>query len=88
MTALRLLDQPHYTDHLRLRDGKTVTVRFAAPDDAERLQRYFRLLSEVDGLALYGGLSISPDAQRANSAGWVDLIARVARFDKRATLAG
>ena len=45
MTALRLLDQPHHTDHLRLRDGKMLTVRFVAPDDAETLQRYFRLLS-------------------------------------------
>ena len=45
MTALRLLDHPDYTDHLRLRNGTTLTVRFAAPDDAETLQRYFRLLS-------------------------------------------
>jgi RimJ/RimL family protein N-acetyltransferase len=45
MTALRLLDHPYHTDHLRLRNGKTLTVRFAAPDDAETLQRYFRLLS-------------------------------------------
>jgi GNAT superfamily N-acetyltransferase len=45
MTALRLLDHPHHTDHLRLRDGKTLTVRFVAPDDGETLQRYFRLLS-------------------------------------------
>jgi RimJ/RimL family protein N-acetyltransferase len=45
MTALRLLDYPNHTDHLRLRNGKTLTVRFAAPDDAETLQRYFRLLS-------------------------------------------
>jgi len=45
MTALRLLDHPDHTDHLRLRNGKTLTVRFAAPDDAETLQRYFRLLS-------------------------------------------
>jgi GNAT superfamily N-acetyltransferase len=45
MTALRLLDHPDHTDHLRLRNGKMLTVRFAAPDDAETLQRYFRLLS-------------------------------------------
>lgn len=45
MTALRLPDHPRYTDHLRLPDGKTLTVRFAEPDDAETLQRYFRLLS-------------------------------------------
>jgi GNAT superfamily N-acetyltransferase len=45
MTALRLLDLPYHTDHLRLRDGKMLAVRFVAPDDAETLQRYFRLLS-------------------------------------------
>lgn len=45
MTALGLLDHPYHTDHLRLRDGKTLTVRLVAPDDAEPLQRYFRLLS-------------------------------------------
>jgi RimJ/RimL family protein N-acetyltransferase len=45
MTALRLLEHPFHTDHLRLRNGKTLTVRFAEPDDAETLQRYFRLLS-------------------------------------------
>jgi RimJ/RimL family protein N-acetyltransferase len=45
MTALRLLDDPDHTDHLRLRNGKTLTVRFAAPDDGETLQHYFRRLS-------------------------------------------
>jgi GNAT superfamily N-acetyltransferase len=45
MTALRLIEHPYHTDHLRLRNGKTLTVRFVAPDDAETLQRYFRLLS-------------------------------------------
>jgi RimJ/RimL family protein N-acetyltransferase len=45
MTALRLLDHPDHTDYLRLRNGKTLTVRFAEPDDADTLQRYFRLLS-------------------------------------------
>ncbi len=45
MGALLLADYPRHTDHLRLRDGKTVTVRFARPDDAEALQNYFRGLS-------------------------------------------
>ena len=35
MTALRLLDHPRHTDHLRLRDGRALTVRFIAPDDGE-----------------------------------------------------
>lgn len=42
---LRLADHPQYTDQLRLRDGRTLTVRFAGPDEAELLQRYFRGLS-------------------------------------------
>src|SRR5581483_185943 len=45
MTALRLLEQPLHTDHLRLRDGRTLMVRFIAPDDADALQSYFRKLS-------------------------------------------
>jgi RimJ/RimL family protein N-acetyltransferase len=45
MGALRLADHPLHTDHLRLRNGKTLTVRFAAPRDAELLQSYFRGLS-------------------------------------------
>jgi len=45
MNGLRLLDHPDHTDHLRLRNGKTLTVRLVAPDDGEALQRYFRRLS-------------------------------------------
>jgi GNAT superfamily N-acetyltransferase len=45
MGALVLADYPRHTDHLRLRDGNTLTVRFVHPDEAERLQRYFRGLS-------------------------------------------
>ena len=45
MTVIDLLDHPRHTDHLRLRDGTTLTVRLVTPDDAEPLQRYFRLLS-------------------------------------------
>ncbi len=45
MTLVHLLDHPRHTDHLRLRDGKTLTVRLVAPGDAEALQRYFRQLS-------------------------------------------
>ena len=45
MTVIHLLEHPRRTDHLRLRDGKTLTVRLVAPEDAETLQRYFRQLS-------------------------------------------
>jgi len=45
MGALVLADHPRHTDHLRLRDGKTLTVRFVRPDDAQALQRYFQGLS-------------------------------------------
>ena len=45
MGALLLADHLRYTDRLRLRDGNTLTVRFAGPDDAEALQRYVQGLS-------------------------------------------
>jgi len=45
MGALRLADHPLHIDHLRLRNGQTLTVRFAAPNDAEPLRSYFRGLS-------------------------------------------
>jgi len=45
MTILSVLEHPRHIDHLRLRDGKTLTVRLVAPDDGEVLQRYFRKLS-------------------------------------------
>jgi GNAT superfamily N-acetyltransferase len=45
MTAISLLEHPRHTDHLRLRDGRTLTVRFVGPDEGEVLQRYFRNLS-------------------------------------------
>jgi GNAT superfamily N-acetyltransferase len=45
MTAISLLERPRHTDHLRLRDGRMLTVRFIGADDGEALQRYFRNLS-------------------------------------------
>lgn len=45
MSQVRLFDRSHYTENVRLRDGKTLCVRLAASDDAEALQRYFRQLS-------------------------------------------
>jgi GNAT superfamily N-acetyltransferase len=45
MTALHLDDLRQHSDILRLRNGKSVTVRFVEPDDADALQAYFRSLS-------------------------------------------
>jgi GNAT superfamily N-acetyltransferase len=45
MTAFRLDDLRQHTDTLRLRNGKTLTVRFVEPGDASALQGYFRSLS-------------------------------------------
>ena len=41
-------------------------------------QRYFRLLFEVDGLAMFDRLSFSEEVRRANSAVWITLIDRAA----------
>ena len=45
MIAIRLNELRQYSDVLRLRDGKSLTVRFVEPQDAEALQDYFRSLS-------------------------------------------
>jgi len=45
MTALRLNDLRQHSDALRLRSGKSLTVRFVEPDDVGALQDYFRSLS-------------------------------------------
>jgi len=45
MTALRFDDLRQYSDVLRARNGREVTVRFVEPRDAEALQNYFRALS-------------------------------------------
>ena len=45
MAAISLLEHPRHTDHLRLRDGRTLTVRFVDVDEGEALQDYFRKLS-------------------------------------------
>jgi GNAT superfamily N-acetyltransferase len=42
---LRLNDLRQHSDILRLRSGKSLTVRFLEPDDAGALQGYFRALS-------------------------------------------
>src|SRR5260370_12925124 len=43
--VLRLNDLRQHSDILRLRSGKSLTVRFVEPDDADALQGYFRALS-------------------------------------------
>lgn len=45
MTQFRLDDLRQHSDVLRLRSGKSVTVRFIEPGDAEALQAYFRSLT-------------------------------------------
>jgi RimJ/RimL family protein N-acetyltransferase len=45
MIAIRLDDLKQYSDLLRLRSGKFLTVRFVEPRDGEALQAYFRSLS-------------------------------------------
>jgi len=45
MATMSLLEHPSHTDHLRLRDGRTLTVRFIGADEGQALQRYFRNLS-------------------------------------------
>jgi GNAT superfamily N-acetyltransferase len=45
MIALRLDDLRQHSDILRLRSGKSLTVRFVEPDDGEALQAYFRALT-------------------------------------------
>jgi GNAT superfamily N-acetyltransferase len=45
MTAFRLDDLRQHSDILRLRSGKSLTVRFVEPRDADALQGYFRSLT-------------------------------------------
>jgi RimJ/RimL family protein N-acetyltransferase len=45
MTALRLNDLRQHSDILRLRSGKSLTVRFVEPADGGALQAYFRSLT-------------------------------------------
>ena len=64
MTVLSLLEHPRHTDHLRLRDGSTLTVRLVAPDDGEVLQGYFRKLSSPSRYNRFlGAMSELPPSQ-------------------------
>ena len=42
---LNAADLGRFTDVLRLPSGKSLSVRFVTPDDADALQSYFRALS-------------------------------------------
>jgi GNAT superfamily N-acetyltransferase len=67
MAVIHLLDHPRHTDHLRLRDGRTLTVRLVARDDGEALQRYFRQLSTRSRYNRFlGGVSELPASQLAH----------------------
>ena len=61
MTAFGLDDLKQYSDVLRARSGKPVTVRFVEPRDAEELQNYFRSLSTRSRYNRFlGGISELP----------------------------
>jgi RimJ/RimL family protein N-acetyltransferase len=45
MTMLRFEDLRQHSDIVRLNNGKSLTVRFVEPQDAQILQNYFRSLS-------------------------------------------
>jgi RimJ/RimL family protein N-acetyltransferase len=93
MTVIQLLDHPRHTDHLRLRDGRTLTVRLVTPDDGEALQRYFRQLSTRSRYNRFlGGISELPASQLAHfiSAGEDDRFSVIAAImiDGRETIVG
>jgi RimJ/RimL family protein N-acetyltransferase len=61
MTTFGLDDLKQYSDVLRARSGKPVTVRFVEPRDAEELQNYFRSLSTRSRYNRFlGGISELP----------------------------
>lgn len=64
MIVLDLKNIGQYFDILRLRNGASVTVRFAQPEDAEALQNYFRSLSVLSRYnRLMGAASELPSGQ-------------------------
>ena len=64
MTALRHDDLRQHTDILRLRNGKSLAVRFVEPGDAETLQSYFRSLSARSRYNRFlGAMSELPQAE-------------------------
>jgi RimJ/RimL family protein N-acetyltransferase len=93
MTVIHLLEHPRHTDHLRLRDGRTLTVRLVVPDDAEALQNYFRQLSSRSRYNRFlGAMSELPASQldhfiRAGEDDRFSVIASV-MIDGRETIVG
>ena len=67
MTALRLDDLRQHSDMLRSRTGKSLTVRFVEPRDAEALQAYFRSLSTRSRYNRFLGAISELPADRARS---------------------
>jgi GNAT superfamily N-acetyltransferase len=64
MTAFRLDDLRQHTDILRLRSGKSLTVRFVEPRDAGPLQAYFRGLTVRSRYnRFFGAMSELPQAE-------------------------
>ncbi len=93
MTVIHLFDHPRHTDHLRLRDGRTLTVRLVTPGDGEALQRYIRQLSTRSRYNRFlGGISELPASQLAHfiRAGEDDRFSVVAAImiDGRETIVG
>lgn len=93
MTVIHLLDHPRHTDHLRLRDGRTLTVRLVTPGDGEVLQRYFRQLSTRSRYNRFlGAVSELPASQLAHfiHAGEDDRFSVIAAvmIDGRETIVG
>ena len=93
MTVIHLLEHPRHTDHLRLRDGRTLTVRLVALDDAEALQNYFRQLSSRSRYNRFlGAMSELPASQLEHfiNAGEDDRFSVIASvmIDGRETIVG
>ena len=86
-------DLGRFTDALRLRSGKSLTVRFVAPDDADVLQSYFRSLSQNSRYSrLMGAASELPPSEldKATHVGVHNIFAVVAemRIDGVDTIVG
>lgn len=76
-------DLGRFTDALRLPSGKSLTVRFVAPDDADALQFYFRSLSsDSRHRRLMGAASELPPSEldKATHAGAQNIFAVVAEM--------
>ncbi len=76
-------DLGRFTDVLRLPSGKSLTMRFAEPDDADALQSYFRALSQGSrSRRLMGAASELPPSEldRATHVGVQNIFSVVAEM--------